>query len=373
MATTKESFRRVIGHFATGVTVITTRDGAEDRGATASAVSSLSLEPPMLLVCLNVRSGTQEGIRRSRVFGVNVLDEDKGAVAELFALPGGGKFAETPILRGELGVPLLADALAYCECRVVEDVTAGTHRVFLAEVIEAVAREGTPLTYFRGQFGRFETTEDRTLHAELRSRIITRVLPASSSVDLAELAQQFSARPSAVHHAVTKLVTEGLLGRDPARGYFVKPVTVEASHQAADARCAIELGVVALTVGRAPAGEIASLRALMEQAEPLVSEGRFVDVGAYTELNAAFHTGIVSLAKNQSLTEAYDRLALAGLMVSSLKPDSEVGQEVVDDHRALVEAYEEEDLPRAQRVIIDHNEHAKETSQRAIESAGGQL
>jgi DNA-binding GntR family transcriptional regulator len=298
---------------------------------------------------------------------------DQGAVAELFALPGGGKFAETPILRGELGVPLLADALAYCECRVVEDVTAGTHRVFLAEVIDAVAREGTPLTYFRGQFGRFETTEDRTLHAELRSRIITRVLPASSSVDLAELAQQFSARPSAVHHAVTKLVTEGLLGRDPARGYFVKPVTVEASHQAADARCAIELGVVALTVGRAPAGEIASLRALMEQAEPLVSEGRFVDVGAYTELNAAFHTGIVSLAKNQSLTEAYDRLALAGLMVSSLKPDSEVGQEVVDDHRALVEAYEEEDLPRAQRVIIDHNEHAKETSQRAIESAGGQL
>lgn len=91
--TTKESFRRVIGHFATGVTVITTRDGAEDRGATASAVSSLSLEPPMLLVCLNMRSGTQEVIRRSRVFGVNVLDEDQSALAERFALPGGGKFA----------------------------------------------------------------------------------------------------------------------------------------------------------------------------------------------------------------------------------------------------------------------------------------
>lgn len=66
-----------------------------------------------------------------------------------------------PFLRGELGVPLLADALAYCEYWVVEDVTAGTHRVFPAEVIDAVARDGTPLTYFRGQFGRFETTEDR--------------------------------------------------------------------------------------------------------------------------------------------------------------------------------------------------------------------
>lgn len=167
-------------------------------------------------------------------------------------------------------------------------------------------------------------------------------------------------------------MTEGLLDRDLERRYLVKPVTVEASHQAADARCAIELGVAALTVGRAPAGEIANLRALMEQAVPLLSDGRFVDVEAYTSLNAAFHTGMVNLAMNQNLIGAYDRLALAGLMVSSLQPDSEVGQEVVDDHRALVEAYEEGNLSRAQRVIIDHNKHAEETCQRAIESAGGQ-
>ena len=81
----KETFRHVIGHFASGVTVLTTRDGDEDFGATASAVSSLSLEPPMLLVCLNTRSSTQQAIHSSRVLGVNILDEDQGVVAERFA------------------------------------------------------------------------------------------------------------------------------------------------------------------------------------------------------------------------------------------------------------------------------------------------
>ena len=373
MATTKETFRRVIGHFATGVTVITTRDEDVDQGATASAVSSLSLEPPMLLVCLNMRSGTQEAIHRTRAFGVNILAEDQGALAERFAMRGGDKFAETKVERGELGVPLLADALAYCECRVAEDVTAGTHRVFLAEVVRAVAREGAPLTYFRGQFGRFETTEDRTLYLELRGRILNRVFSASSSLDLAALAQEFGALPSTVYHAFTKLVAEGLLGRDPDRGYFVRPVTVEASDEAFDSRCAIELGVAALTVGRVSPEEIRLLRELMEQTEPLVAGGHFVDVEAYTRLNAAFHTAIVGLAKKPTLLEAYDRLCIPGLMVSMLKPNSEVSEEVVADHRRLVEAYEQGDLQRALEVIVAHNEHSKETCRRAIEAAGGQL
>src|SRR5688572_11198311 len=109
MVATKETFRHVIGHFASGVTVITTRSGDEDHGATASAVSSLSLDPPMLLVCLNMKSVTQEAIHASRVFGVNILDEDQGELAQRFAMPrGGDKFAGVDVERGDGGVPLLA-------------------------------------------------------------------------------------------------------------------------------------------------------------------------------------------------------------------------------------------------------------------------
>ena len=82
--TDRDTFRHVIGHFASGVTVLTTQHGGEDFGATASAVSSLSLDPPMLLVCLNTRGSTQQAIHGSRAFGVNILDEDQGIVAERF-------------------------------------------------------------------------------------------------------------------------------------------------------------------------------------------------------------------------------------------------------------------------------------------------
>jgi flavin reductase (DIM6/NTAB) family NADH-FMN oxidoreductase RutF len=104
--TDKDTFRHVIGHFASGVTVLTTRNGDEDFGATASAVSSLSLEPPMLLVCLNRRSSTQEAIHASGRLGVNILDEDQGIVAERFASPRGtDKFAGLNVQRGDGDVP----------------------------------------------------------------------------------------------------------------------------------------------------------------------------------------------------------------------------------------------------------------------------
>jgi DNA-binding GntR family transcriptional regulator/flavin reductase (DIM6/NTAB) family NADH-FMN oxidoreductase RutF len=371
--TDRETFRHVIGHFASGVTVLTTRDGDEDFGATASAVSSLSLEPPMLLVCLNIRGSTQHAIHSSRVFGLNILDEDQGVVAERFASPRGLKFEGLSVERGEDGVPLLADSLAYCECRVAEDVVAGTHRVFLANVTRAVAREGSPLTYFRGKFGRFEVEQDRIIYGELRSRILSRAFSLDDSLDVGTLAKELDVLPATVYHAVTKLVADGLLTRDPERGYVVKPVTAQSSEQAFDARCAMELGVAATTVGQVSGERIAGLRALMEETVPLVAEGHFVDIEAYTLHNEAFHNALVDLADNPTLADAYRRLGVAGLMVTLLREGSEAGQEIVDDHRAIVDAYERGSLLDAVEVIKRHNGNAKETTRRAIVAAGGEL
>jgi 4-nitrophenol 2-monooxygenase / 4-nitrocatechol 4-monooxygenase, reductase component len=153
--TDRETFRHVIGHFASGVAVLTARRAGKDFGATASAVSSLSLDPPMLLVCMNLRGSTQQAIQESRMFGVNILDEDQGYIAERLAEPHRERFTGLSVESGAAGVPRLTGALAFCECHVAEDVVAGTHRVFLANVTRAVAREGFPLTYFRGRFGRF--------------------------------------------------------------------------------------------------------------------------------------------------------------------------------------------------------------------------
>jgi 4-nitrophenol 2-monooxygenase / 4-nitrocatechol 4-monooxygenase, reductase component len=152
----RERFRSVIGHFASGVTIITARHEGIDYGLTASAVSSLSLDPPMLLVCVNKTSNTQKAITQSQVFAVNILREHQSEVARQFATSHPDKFRGMSVSYGELGVPLLDDALAIIECRVTEEVVGGTHSIFLAEVQSAQAVEGMPLTYFRGRMGRFE-------------------------------------------------------------------------------------------------------------------------------------------------------------------------------------------------------------------------
>ncbi len=151
----REVFRNVISHFASGVTVITTRSEGVNYGLTASAVSSLSLDPPMVLVCLNTRTGTQTVIANTKVFAINILREDQQGIARQFATPHPDKFRDIPLTVGVLGVPLLSNMLATIECRVVGEVTGGTHAVFLAEVQEAHAQEGMPLAYYRGQMGQF--------------------------------------------------------------------------------------------------------------------------------------------------------------------------------------------------------------------------
>jgi 4-nitrophenol 2-monooxygenase / 4-nitrocatechol 4-monooxygenase, reductase component len=148
-------FRDVIGHFASGVTIVTTRVEGRDFGTTASAVSSLSMEPPMLLACLNRSSETGRAIVASRAFAVSILGEGQGELATRFATKSPAKFRDGDLARGEDGIPLIAGALAHLECNVVDTATGGTHTVFLAQVHAAAAGQGSPLTYYRGRFGRW--------------------------------------------------------------------------------------------------------------------------------------------------------------------------------------------------------------------------
>lgn len=161
-----EEFREVIGHFATGVTIVTARHDGTPFGTTASAVCSLSLEPPMLLVCMNKTSRTGQAIEADGRFAVNILSEDQPELAKRFARKGGG-FDDIPVEPGSWGEPLLSEALATLECHVAEEVTGGTHTVFIAEVARATVRRGAaPLAYFRGQFHALGALAERELIKE---------------------------------------------------------------------------------------------------------------------------------------------------------------------------------------------------------------
>jgi flavin reductase (DIM6/NTAB) family NADH-FMN oxidoreductase RutF len=157
---TSDEFREVISHFASGVTVITALSDGRAYGTTASAVTSLSLEPPMLLICMNKQSETGRAVAAAGHFAVNILGAAQIDLAERFARKGGDKFEGVPTTPGEWGEPLFDEAVATLECRVTEQMTAATHDVFFAEVVSASARGGAPLAYFKGQFGRLDLGSD---------------------------------------------------------------------------------------------------------------------------------------------------------------------------------------------------------------------
>lgn len=159
MTITAAAYRDAISRFLTGITVVTTRQGSQTHGITVSAVASVSLEPPTLLVSLNRQSSTCEAVSRAGHFAVNVLAENQLALARHFASKTPDKFSALSSgdtahgwREGILGAPLLAGALAHLECRVTATSDVGTHRIFFGEVAAAEATEGLPLAYIRGQF-----------------------------------------------------------------------------------------------------------------------------------------------------------------------------------------------------------------------------
>jgi flavin reductase (DIM6/NTAB) family NADH-FMN oxidoreductase RutF len=146
-------FRQAISLFATGVTIITTTHESKAAGMTASAVASLSLDPLLLLVCVDNRLPTHRAIESSRRFAVNVLGEDGAELALRFARSGADKFAGVKLVE-DSDPPLLEDAIAHFVCDVHERLPGGDHSIFVGQVVRCRAIPGRrPLLYFQSSFG----------------------------------------------------------------------------------------------------------------------------------------------------------------------------------------------------------------------------
>jgi flavin reductase (DIM6/NTAB) family NADH-FMN oxidoreductase RutF len=149
-------FRAVMGHFATGVTVVTATSPQGPVGMTANAVASLSLRPLLLLVAFDNEARTLPVVRESRRFGVNVLAHGQGELARLFAskTPETEKFVEVPH-RIHDGIPVIEGALAWVGCTLERFVEAGDHTIGIGAVTAAESGEGAPLVWYRGDYGEF--------------------------------------------------------------------------------------------------------------------------------------------------------------------------------------------------------------------------
>lgn len=157
MAFDSKQFRRTLGQFATGVTVITlwTPEG-ELHGMTANAFSSVSLDPPLILVCIDKRNTTHRLIPEVRRFAVNILSEEQTLFSRYFA---GEKELEPPIeiVEGREGAPVLKGVIAWLDCTLWQAYDGGDHTIYVGEVQDLSADGGRPLLFFNGAYGRIDS------------------------------------------------------------------------------------------------------------------------------------------------------------------------------------------------------------------------
>jgi flavin reductase (DIM6/NTAB) family NADH-FMN oxidoreductase RutF len=154
---TAKEFRSTVGAFATGVTVVTTRGEDHAYGMTANAFSSVSLDPPLVLVCVITQSEGREHIQRNRCFAVNILGVEQEPISRYFASRdrprGRDAFQEVPHRIATSGSPIIAGAIAYLDCRLHAEHESGDHLIFIGEVLElGFTPESEPLVFHGGQY-----------------------------------------------------------------------------------------------------------------------------------------------------------------------------------------------------------------------------
>ena len=145
-----ESFKLAMSHFASGVTVVTTEHDGKPFGMTVASFASLSLHPPLVLVCIEKAVKTHDAIAASGKFGVSILKSDQSDVSGRFASKSDDKFSGVTVVKGD--VPLIDGALTTLECNVAHQLPGGDHTIFVGEVVAVTTSEGAPLVYYRSGY-----------------------------------------------------------------------------------------------------------------------------------------------------------------------------------------------------------------------------
>lgn len=369
---TPESFRGIAGHFASGVTVISTVDDGILYGTTASAVSSLSLEPPMMLMCLNTTSTTHDAVVRAGRFGISILASDQGALAYHFGRRGGDKFSGIDHTLGTDGVPILEGALARIVCEVAGTVQGGTHTVFLGRVVQADTAAKEPLAYYRGKLGRLVDSAERGLYEEVRAAVLMRRTPLGEPIDIEALARTVGDEPGQVHNALIKLSVENLVHRGEDGSFLPTPMTAQTVAGIYEARLSIEIGVLETRLTDISAEAV---QRLVEIGEDIarVRAGDADGLEEYLRLNVDFHSELVGLSGSEQLVESFRRLGTGTSWRQSLTRDEWAAE--LDNRHVIdvIEAVRNGDLDTAKAALRAHAAYATALADRVIARAGGMV
>jgi DNA-binding GntR family transcriptional regulator len=205
------------------------------------------------------------------------------------------------------------------------------------------------------------------VYDELRTRILTRQEPSGAKLSLHALADELGVSRSPVHHALTRLVSEGLLTVRPRRGYYVTPVTARAVAEGYDVRLALELLAAERSVGGVDQLRLAHFLERLDATDAAISHEE------WDAANAAFHEFQIDLAANALLSRFYRELSV-NLMMQVIRGGQVEGHaNLVTEHRRIVDAFAAENLGAASQAIREHIETGRRIALDAIERAGGEL
>jgi DNA-binding GntR family transcriptional regulator len=209
----------------------------------------------------------------------------------------------------------------------------------------------------------------------LRRWLLTRELAPGDKLNLRVLSERLGVSRSPIQHAITRLVSEGLVSVDPRRGYSVKPLTAREVGDAHDFRMLLELYAADRSVGTASPDQVAGLRSLFEATLALVSGDRFTNRNAYILANQEFHQYVVDLADNPFVSDSYRRLSVHTTIVRTLAdPGAPISaSRSVEAHREIVAAYEANDLPRARNALSADIENSRSVALEVLQAKGGLL
>jgi DNA-binding GntR family transcriptional regulator len=205
----------------------------------------------------------------------------------------------------------------------------------------------------------------------IKARLLTREFGGGAKISLQTLADELGVSRSPVHHALTRLRTEGLVLSEP-RGYVVRPLTAQLMDELHEARLALELHAAVLTIGSLTAAQLERFHELLEETIAPVRDRRMIDANRYLHANAAFHDYQVDLAGNATISEMYRRLCVFRLQQRALILLSEsAAGDSDEEHRAIVASYERGDLNAARAALTANVETGRRIARDAIERAGG--
>jgi len=367
----QETFRQVVGHFASGVTVITSARGGTLYGTTASAVSSLSMDPPMMLMCLNQSSTTHDAVISSGVYAINILADTQQELAFKFGRKGANKFDGVNYrLSDHGGVPLIEGALATIVCSVSEGPRGGTHSVFFGQVLEAKYSIGQPLAYYRGTFGRLEQVKELSTYSQVRQWVLQRRTPLYHDIKIDEMVNDLRSDYGDVFNALVKLAAEGLVLRADSATFTPTPITVELSDGFYSGRATIEMGVIASKIDDF---STVSLQRLTEIAEKMgrIRAAEDPSLEEYLRQHSKFHQVLVSESGSSQLLDSYTRLSIAAVW-RDVWMDQDWTK--ILDHSyvvELVEAIRRGNVEEALAAVSDYTKQAKAFAQYAIERQNG--